>query len=138
MKTKIAALTVAVLAAVLTVPPLMAGESEGHAQQAIAAKEAFFASAVLDKDPAQLKDLAKILGQHKGVLAAKYDDQAKLLKVVLDPKLTSAKNVHKALAGSLTDLELKKVGDTKWEAKDCGKCPHAAKCAKEEKDAKSS
>ena len=40
----------------------------------------------------------------------------------------------KALEGQLPDVVVKSVEDTKWEKKDCGKCPSASKCNKGEKE----
>jgi hypothetical protein len=129
MNRKITVLSItAVLLTLALSQPVLASTPEEHHGKAIAAKEVLLTSASLDQEPEIMKDVAKVLGDHKGVLSAKLDTEAHVLRVVFDPQLTTADAVQKALGAKLADLTIKEVQDTTWEKKDCGKCPHAAKC----------
>lgn len=99
----------------------------------IKATEAYFSSVTLAENPAKMKDLMKGLGTQKGVLAAKFDDKTKLLKVVIESEVGSIDSIQKALSGVLDDLDLKESKETTWQKKDCSGCPSASKCAKEKK-----
>jgi|GEM_PF-6697936 len=101
------------------------------AHEGVPAKQAVLSSAALAEDPGLMKGLAKALSEDKGILAAKFDDEKSVLRVTFDPEATSAEAIHKALSRQLSDITVQEVVDTTWEPKDCGKCPHAAKCAKE-------
>jgi hypothetical protein len=114
-----------------------AAEGDTHHHETIAAKVARMASPTLADDPGMMKGIAKALGNDKGILAAKYETDDSLLMVTFDPEATTIETIQKALAEQLPDLTLKDVEDAKWEAEDCGKCPLAAKCAKQKEQATS-
>ena len=131
---RIALSIIVALAATLVAPLAIADAPQAHHEaMTIAAKEAQLTSAALTEKPEMIKDLAKSLATHKGILGLKHDAEAKLLRVVFDPGVTSTEALQKALTKTLPDLELAKVEDTTWEPKDCGKCPSAAKCKGEKK-----
>ncbi len=126
------ALTLAVLAAFVV--PAVAGDTVAEKAKGVPAKEALLSSATLAADPAMMKGLAKTLGSDKGILSAKFDGEKDLLRIVFDPKLTSAEAIEKALGAQLKDLDVKEVKDTTWAGKNCGGCPKAAKCKGADKE----
>lgn len=136
MKTKMTALTVAVvMMSVLVAPWAVADETpEKHHAKAIAAKEALLSSPALAESPEMMKGLVKALKGNGGILAANFDDKSKLLRVTFDPTKTTDKAILKTLGAKLPDLNMTKVQDTKWEPKNCGKCPSAHKCAGKDKE----
>ena len=104
-----------------------------HHPEAVKAKEVAFASPALTGEPAttkeMMKDLGKVLAKHEGILAARFDDKDKVVRVTFDPTKINDKLIHKAVDNTLPSCEVRAVKDVEWAPKDCGKCPSKHKCA---------
>lgn len=77
-----------------------------------------------------LRDLAKALADHPGIVLAQVDKQAGGFHVTFEPKKTNPEAIQKVLSTVAKDVRLEKVmpADGKASGQDCGKCPHAKSC----------